>query len=215
MFAKIQNAIIVFAKAPIAGYSKTRLIPFIGADAASKLQEQFIQRTLKTVCSDRDWTVYLFTTPHSEFPVFQEWSTQAGLLFRQQITGDLGQRMANAFAQIKQCHDRVIIIGTDCPDLNVAALHQGFACLDHDDVVIFPAEDGGYVGLGLKSLMPGIFRNIDWSTEKVLQQTMERIKQVGATWHLMPELWDVDNYEDYKRFEKLLQNENSLSKFKH
>ena len=117
-----------------------------------------------------------------------------------QIGTDLGQRMQNAFATTMEKEDKTIIIGSDCPGLNAEVLEEAYQQLDRHPFVIGPALDGGYYLLGMRQYRPAVFQGINWSTEQVLPQTLRKIKEMGATAHLLPALSDVDYEEDWQKY---------------
>jgi glycosyltransferase A (GT-A) superfamily protein (DUF2064 family) len=113
--------------------------------------------------------------------------------------------MADHFAQHRQTP--LLIVGTDCPALTPAHLQQAADALQTHDAVLIPAEDGGYVLIGLRRALPEVFRRVDWSTPRVLAQTRERLSAVGALWAELPTLWDVDEPQDWARWQALASAE--------
>src|SRR5678815_3132957 len=131
-------------------------------------------------------------------PWLKEGWTTAG-----QGEGDLGERLAHAFAEaFANGFTQVAAIGSDCPEVTVDDVSQGWRALGRHDVVLGPAADGGYWLIGLKAGMDGIFEKIDWSTSRVLEQTLDWVKANGKSCHLLRELRDVDTEEDWKSFLK-------------
>lgn len=188
-----KQALLIFAKNPEAGRVKTRLAATIGTDAALDVYKQLVEHTvLVTICLPVDKIVF-----YSDF-VFDkdEWNTE--LYLKQLQNGkDLGERMNNAFASaFKNGYDRVVIIGTDCFELNAEIIMNAFACLDKYDVVIGPAEDGGYYLLGLKQLYSEVFENIHWSTSTVFDETTRKCAALQLTYGLLPVLNDIDEEND-------------------
>ena len=121
-----------------------------------------------------------------------------------QYGNDLGARMLNSFSdQFKMGYSRLIIIGTDCPDLNSELLLNAFNALESHDIVIGPAADGGYYLLGMSKLYPELFEGVEWSTSEVYGQTVDIISKLGLSFSLMPVLRDLDNEDDLKYFNHL------------
>ena len=192
--------IAILAKAPIPGVAKTRLIPALGAHGAAALAERFIERTVKTAMAAALGPVTVWTTPDPDHPVFRQLAAQHRIAFRRQPDGDLGMRM---LAAMIEANGPVLIVGTDCPGLTVDYLQlASFALQGGDDAVIAPAEDGGYVLLGVRRPLPELLGNIAWSTPLVMAETRRRIKQHGLRAHELPKLWDVDEPADLERLER-------------
>lgn len=189
--------IAILAKAPLAGFAKTRLIPALGARGAARLQRAFILRTLHVAQqAGLGGDVQLWCAPSAEQRFFRALQRSSGIACTSQPAGDLGARMQAATA----APGPVLLVGTDCPALTVqhlraaaAALHQGAAA------VFIPAEDGGYVLVGLNQPQPGLFQGIAWSTERVMAQTRQRAQALGLVLRELTPLWDVDTPGDLSR----------------
>ena len=117
-----------------------------------------------------------------------------------QANGDLGDRMKAAFSTAFEDHDQVLIIGSDCASLTTEIVEAGFSALEQHDFVLGPAMDGGYYLLGMKQYTPELFEAMPWSTETVGQITRDRIKGMGKTCFLLPELSDIDFEEDWEKW---------------
>ncbi|MGH6684188.1 MAG: TIGR04282 family arsenosugar biosynthesis glycosyltransferase [Pseudolabrys sp.] len=188
------------AKAPIPGLAKTRLIPSIGAHAAAALQERLTGHTVATALAAEIGPVTLWCTPDQNHPSFRELAARHKLTLKQQPTGDLGRRMLAAMA------DNVgaaLVIGTDCPALTPEHLHAAAVALDSYDVVLIPAEDGGYVLIGARVAHPEVFSDIAWGASSVLTETLARVSALGLKAIELPALWDIDTEADLARFERL------------
>lgn len=193
-------AIAVLAKAPVAGLAKTRLIPALGAHGAAVLAERFIERTIGTAISSALGPVTVWTAPDSTHAVFRQLAVQHRIAFRHQPDGDLGMRMLAAMIEAR---GPVLVIGTDCPGLTVDHLQlASFALQGGNDAVIAPAQDGGYVLIGVRRPMPELLSDIAWSTPQVMAETRRRIELHGFRAHELPKLWDVDEPADLKRLER-------------
>lgn len=201
--------IAVMAKAPQAGYAKTRLIPALGAGGAARLHRQLTLRTLGTVataCAAGLGPVTLWCAPDTRHRFFRALQQQCGLDLRTQPEVGLGQRMAHVFA--KHGPKPLLLIGTDCPALGTTHLHQAaLALCSGIDAVFITTEDGGYFLVGLRQPCPEIFAGIDWSTTRVMAQTRRRLSEQGLRWQEVATLWDVDRAEDVSRWRALQKAE--------
>ena len=204
--------IVVFAKTPVAGQVKTRLIPALGNDGAKQLHCQMLEHTLDTVTENKIAPVELHCSPDITDDYIQSLSKRYNMTLRNQHGNDLGERMSHALSKAVDNSSHVLLIGTDCPTLSAAYILQAIEILQSDtDVVIGPAEDGGYVLIGVKSSHPEIFTHIDWGTDKVLQQTQNRIQSHGISHKELDTLWDVDTPEDLEYLKGLKQWANLAS----
>lgn len=193
-------SIAVFAKAPIPGSAKTRLIPTIGAVGAARLQRELTRRALCVARQAGIGPVHLWCAPDIDHPWFRALRRRAGVACHRQHGADLGQRMLHAFEH-HAASGPLLLIGTDCPSLTPGHLHKAAAALAcGHDAVFLPAEDGGYVLVGLRRPIATLFRDIDWSTARVMTQTRERLRAVGARWQEPATLWDIDRPEDLARW---------------
>ena len=110
--------------------------------------------------------------------------------------------MAAAFDHAFAAGRSLVLVGSDCPVLAPHHLRAAAAALATHDAVLAPAEDGGYVLVGLSRALPAVFEGIEWSTSDVMAATRERLRAAGARWHELPPLWDVDRPEDYARLQR-------------
>jgi hypothetical protein len=188
--------IAVFARAPVAGQAKTRLIPLLGADGAAALQRQLIERTLATACAVPGARVTLWVAGDAAHPFVAGAARRFGAALAEQQGGDLGARMHHAFAAAGA---PLVLIGTDCPQLAPEDLSAAAGALRAHDVVIQPANDGGYVLIGLARPQRPLFESIDWGGPQVLRQTRERIDALGLRCALRPALDDLDTPADLQR----------------
>ena len=197
-------AVVIMAKAPVAGLAKTRLIPLLGAAGAARAQRGFALRTLATARAASTGDVTLWCAPDAAHRFFRALESRHGVPTRPQPTGDLGQRMATAMAHhfAHAAHTPLLIVGTDCPALTREHLQQAADALQTVDVVLIPAEDGGYVLIGMRNPVPEVFAEVTWSTPQVLAQTRERLSLAGASWDELPTLWDVDEPADWQRWQR-------------
>ena len=193
--------ILVFCKAPIAGEVKTRLIPLLDADGARALYEDLASRMLKTCVTADLAPVQLWCTPDTTHDFFSRFNTS----LHQQLGDDLGQRMYRALstALAETGIQRAILIGTDCPTIDGTYLTRALDALQDHDVVLGPAEDGGYGLIGLRNIDASYFSGIAWSTDQVCAETCRRFNSADANWALLPLIWDVDRAEDVSRYRRL------------
>ena len=186
--------LIVFIKNPVIGTVKTRLAKTIGDESALQVYRDLMEKSRKEtqeVSADR----YLF---YSKEIKADNWSTEH--FYKQlQAEGDLGFKMKSAFAEVIKKNSKTIIIGSDCYDLTSTIIETAFKELDSNDLVIGPANDGGYYLLGINKFIPELFEEIEWSTEVVLQQTLEKAKQLELKVKCLQELIDIDNIDDLKK----------------
>lgn len=185
--------IAILSRAPVPGQTKTRLIPALGAEGAADLHRRFLHATVRTTLQANLGPVTLWCTPDTSHPEFAACAALSPLTLRQQADGDLGQRM---LATVK---GSTLIIGTDCPALNPAHLQQAAYALTENDAVLIPAEDGGYVLIGLRQTEPAVFADMTWGCPTVLEQTRQRLRNTGLSWRELPVLWDVDEPADLTR----------------
>lgn len=203
--------IAVMAKAPQAGYAKTRLIPALGAGGAARLHRELTLRTLRTALDAGIGPLALWCAPDTGHRFFRALHRRCGLDLRSQPELDLGRRMAHAFAEAS---GPLLLIGTDCPALGTDHLRRAALGLrSGDDAVFITTEDGGYLLVGLRRARPELFEGIEWSTPGVMQQTRSRMSALGLRWQELARLWDIDRAEDVVRWEALRRTETNLDAF--
>jgi rSAM/selenodomain-associated transferase 2/rSAM/selenodomain-associated transferase 1 len=204
--------IAILAKAPVAGFAKTRLIPLLGAWGAARAQRQFTQQAISTAQQARTGAVTLWCAPDAEQRYFRAFKKQLGTACVAQASGDLGERMRRCAEHHFSSDDAppLLIMGTDCPVLSPGRLQEAARSLIHHEACLIPAEDGGYVLLGLRKMVPEVFSNIEWSTPRVLSQTQERLAQAGTSVALLPTLWDIDEPHDWQRWQSMHTEKGAL-----
>jgi rSAM/selenodomain-associated transferase 1 len=187
-------AVLVFSRAPVAGRVKSRLVPRLGASGALRLHLQLMRHALRTAAAAGCGPVQLhLTEKHS---LANRYLIQRG--------ADLGQRMHHALARALRRHRGAILIGTDCPALRPADLRRAARLLAGGcDVVLGPAEDGGYVLIGARRVSPRWFEGIAWGTSRVYAATVEKLDASGYRWRALPMLWDLDRPQDLERLRSL------------
>lgn len=195
--------ILVFAKAPVAGQSKTRLIPLLGAQGAADAGAELTTNVLKAIAplADASFGFDVWLWGASTHPVLQAWAEQFNLRLSVQSDGSLGQRMRHCLTtSLEGGAEQALLIGSDCPAMNTAYLRQASAALDRADLVLGPAQDGGYVLIGCKAVHGALFEQIEWGTDRVLAQTVAKARALELSVTLLETLWDVDRPEDWLRY---------------
>jgi rSAM/selenodomain-associated transferase 1 len=190
--------IVIFAKAPRAGFAKTRLIPVLGAEAAARLARRMLLHTLREAGAAAVGPVELCVTPHPSDPAWQGLPALEGVCWTGQAAGDLGARMADAARRAVALGEPVLLIGTDCPQLDATHLRRAVERLHDVDAVVYPTYDGGYALLGLRRYDPRLFERIPWSTAEVASRTFERVRELGWSLAVGGMLHDIDEPEDLK-----------------
>ena len=199
MTRPLTTRIIVFAKAPLPGRVKTRLIPRLGAVGAAGLYKRLLDHTVAAAVEARVGPVELCADGRIDTSDVAD----RALIHTEQGEGDLGARMSRAIARGLATDDAVVLIGTDCAVMDAATLRDAAQALDANDAVFAPAEDGGYVLVGMRRPVAEAFAGIEWSTSRVMAQTRDRLRDAGASWHELPTLWDVDEPGDVDRLQQI------------
>jgi rSAM/selenodomain-associated transferase 1 len=191
---KSGSGLIVFLRLPVLGNVKTRLALTLGPERALRIYKELLDTTFQVV-SKSEASVYLFydggLPPKAER--IQAFS------YHLQTEGTLGRRMTNALSDILTKHEKVVIIGSDCPGISAELINKSFTSLEDCDVIIGPSEDGGCYLIGCRKLTPSFFESVEWSTEHVLDQTVEKIRQQGLTFQLLETLMDIDTESDWQQ----------------
>jgi hypothetical protein len=191
--------VAVFGKAPVPGEVKTRLAPLLGPDGAAGLHAGLLRHALATAVQARVGPVELWCAPDPGHDFFARCAREFGVALERQRGADLGERMRGAARAALAREEGLVIIGADCPVLSTAHLREVVAALATHDAVVIPAEDGGYVLLGLSREVPAVFEGIAWGSAAVMAQTRSKLAASGASVKEFPALWDVDRPEDYAR----------------
>ena len=196
--------ILVFARAPVPGETKTRLIPALGPEGAATLHALLIERTLLALADLQSASVELWCTPDTEQAFFRHCREKFGCTLKQQQGADLGSRMASALESALADAPWAILLGTDCPDLHARDIQEAIAALNRGtDAVVGPAHDGGYYLIGLRQTSPQLFSDIPWGSGSVWELTRERLEQLGWRYSLLRTQHDLDRPEDLQHFPRL------------
>jgi len=199
------DRLIIFVKNPEIGRVKTRLAKTIGDEQALSIYQKLLLYTKEiTKGLNADKSVY-----YSEHIDNNDlWDN---MLFSKHLQrgDDLGERMQNAFADaFAQGKERVIIIGSDCLELETYMIKEAFAVLENNDVVLGPAKDGGYYMIGMTAFLPTLFEDKNWSTDDLLMDTISDLKKMNAKYYLLKTLNDIDTIEDLKALDKCPHQKN-------
>ncbi len=188
--------IAVFARAPVPGACKTRLIPALGADAAARLHESLVRHALTAAAASAVGNVRLWCAPDAGHPFFAQCAGAHGVALVAQPEGDLGAKMLAAF---EAADGPLLLMGADCPSITERHLRACARALEEVDAVFLPAEDGGYGLVGARRPHPALLRNIDWGSDRVMAQTRAALRRTQLTWREPAVVWDVDWPADLAR----------------
>jgi hypothetical protein len=188
--------IVIFAKAPVPGRVKTRLISALGEAGAAHLAERMLEQALQQALAAAVGPVELCMSPAPDAPEWVGIPLPAGIETSGQGEGDLGARMARAAQRATARGEAVLLTGTDCPDLTAERLRVAAARLAGHDAVLHRAEDGGYPLLGLRAFDASLFQAMPWSTPGVADLTLQRLADLGWTVWVGDTLRDIDEPAD-------------------
>lgn len=191
--------VIVFARAPVPGATKTRLIPALGAQGAAELHRRLVERMLAEAIAADIGPVQLCCTPDTAHPFFVDCARRFGIALQVQTGTDLGARMVAAFDRALSSASTALLVGSDIPALNSQHLRLARTALRQVEAVFIPAEDGGYVLVGLAKRHPGLFEQVEWGGEQVMAQTRARAADLGVSISDLDPLWDLDRPSDLAR----------------
>ena len=195
------TVILLFAKAPVEGKVNTRLIADIGVKAATKLQHDLIQQRLSMLKQANLCAVTLMCSPDVQDDYFISCKESYPITLLEQSGADLGKRMLNGIKQALQQYKYCIVIGTDAPVLDEVLISQAIERLKTGAEVVFvPAEDGGYVLVGLQKPYEFLFQDISWGSAEVMQQSTSKLKKNAISFSELSTCWDIDRLEDYQRY---------------
>lgn len=191
-----KNAVIIFLKSPEYGKVKTRLAKSTNRNFALRIYIELLKVTLNTVSNLKDVDLYFYGTNQNCHNIIND-VVNREFFFAVQKGNNLGEKMANAFNEVfEKGNERVLIVGTDVPDISSIQIKSAFKTLEKRDVVLYPSNDGGYSLLGMNGYYPELFNNIEWSTERVLSDTLKKINRKRWSYELKEILMDIDNFED-------------------
>jgi uncharacterized protein len=199
------NALIVMAKAPVAGEVKSRLAPPLSLEEAAELYRCLLLDLLENIASFEEADLYLAFAPADAAHLFGDLASPSFTCVPQR-SGDLGERMAGIFKDsFEKGYRRVVVIGSDLPVFPSSFLRDAFRALaGSSDVVLGPSRDGGYYLIGLSRLVAEIFTGIPWGTARVLQATRDRLSPIGVEPLLLPGWFDIDTVEDLQSLKQMV-----------
>lgn len=198
----MKKAIIIFVRNPELGKVKTRLAKEIGDKETLQVYIELLQHT-HDVTSDLDCDRFVYYADYIDNNDFWE---KENFEKRLQEGESLGNRMMVAFFELfQQGYSKVVIVGSDCPELTTFVIDDAFDKLDTTDVVIGPSSDGGYYLLGLTQMIPELFKNKQWSTDTVLADTIKDTVNLRKVCSFLTELSDIDTAYDLRRYQQMLK----------
>jgi len=202
---KRMDALIIFVKNPVPGQVKTRLARSIGNQQAADVYTRLLAHTRRVTAGLKEIQCLVYYTDAVDRSDLWEGERYEK---RAQQGANLGERMAGAIAEtIEIGFNKVVIIGSDCPEIKEEHIRQAYLHLDEVDIVIGPASDGGYYLLGMKMLHQSLFEGIAWSSDEVLKTTLTKLKAQGLSHQLLEVLSDIDELEDYLKIKHELSND--------
>ena len=204
----VNRALIVVAKEPQAGQTKTRLSPPLSGQQAAELYRCFLLDTLELMLRVEIAQPILAYAPDEAEPFFRGIAPE-GFAFTRQVGADLGERLDNVLTHcLQRGYGQVVVMDSDSPTLPAVLLEQAFRELEDPDVdvVLGPCEDGGYYLIGVKAPHPALFQGISWSTSAVTAETLQRAEEHGLSVTLLPEWYDIDVYVDLQRLAEELRS---------
>ena len=202
----MHQSLSIFAKTPLLGGCKTRLIPLLGAEEAMAAHCELVQRALSQVAGVKHIQASLWVTEIEQQT--QHWADQWQLPLALQDGADLGERMLRCLDTLcKSARGGAMLMGTDCPGIDAGYLNAAGQNLLNHDVVLGPAEDGGYGLIGMRQAHKALFQNIEWGTGAVAEQTLVAASKLQLSVFQMPKIWDVDRPEDWQRYLLLKEKE--------
>ena len=195
------TVVIVFAKSPVSGEVNTRLIPDLGVESATQLQHDLTHERLASLTGSGLCEVVLYCSPDTTDVFFKDCARQYSVELKQQCGVDLGEKMANAIDEQIKDFNSVIVVGTDAPALSCDQIEDAIKIInDGNDVVIVPAEDGGYVLIGMNHPHKTLFLSVPWGTDRVMIKTRANGIAAGLKLIELESCWDIDRVEDYYRW---------------
>ena len=193
------NSVIIFAKYPSPGKVKTRLGKQVGYEVSAALYRLFVEETFALVKRADVQNVYVAIDPEEKLHDFSTMVPRGFHVFSQSGK-NLGERLFNAFDYVSsEGAERVMALGSDSPTLPAEFVDRGFSHLANVDLVVGPADDGGYYLIGVKQPEKRLFENIDWGSDSVLQTTIKRAAQLQMSYSLLPSWYDVDELQTLRR----------------
>lgn len=192
--------LIIFVKSPLPGQCKTRLIPLLNPQGACDFYKSLVTHCFKQLTDLRNINIVIYAYPDIQDNFIKQLAERSNFNIHPQQGNNLGERMHNALQHSLSSNTKAVLIGTDCPLIDMSYITQAFDALDNHDIVIGPAEDGGYVLIGATQIETALFDNIQWSSDQVLHQSLEKVQAAGYTSTVLRTLWDIDTPEDFAQY---------------
>ena len=208
------NYICLYSKAPIPGQAKTRLAKSIGPLAAAELARAMLIDNCDVASNVDGVRRQIWYPPENSINDFSDLMPKGFTLHRQKGTG-LGERMSFTFKELlKNEGNKAIIIGCDCITHTRNSITSAFKVLESSPLVLQPSTDGGYVLIGQSFWNPNVFIDIDWGSNSVFEQTMQKIAQLKVDYELLPTTFDIDRIDDLSKVNYIARDGNSSNTIK-
>jgi len=190
--------IVIFAKAPLPGFAKTRLIPVLGESGSAQLAVKMLTHTVRQAIEAQVGPVEVCVSPSLDHPIWSSLSLPSQVIWSEQGEGDLGRRLSRVSKRLLEENQNILLIGTDCPALDAENLRAAARSLLRHEVCITPVSDGGYALLGLRLFHESLFERIPWSTGAVFKITEHRIQALGWCYECLEKQHDIDVPDDLR-----------------
>ena len=197
--------LIQFAREPVPGQVKTRMLPELSPEQACELHRELVYWTARVLTHSHLGRVELSVSGNTRSPLFGQCEALGVKAVNRQSGKDLGERMFNALAEGLTRFKKVLLVGSDSPQLDRDYLQSAIAALELHEVVLGPAQDGGYVLIGVRELDVRWFEAVDWGTSTVYADTVARLELTGANWQHLSMLQDIDRPEDLPLWRAIVQ----------
>lgn len=196
--------LLLFAKTPLPGTVKTRLAAALPEPATTQFYIELLNYTVSQAVQAALCPIELWVSPQTQHPLFQYYQQQWDIPLYLQQGNDLGQRMSHALQSALTRASVAVIIGSDCPSLTALDIQMAIHMLIHDTapVVFVPAEDGGYVLLGVQQVIPALFNDMPWGSSQIMALSRLRLGALSIPWRELETRWDVDTAADWQRLQQ-------------
>jgi len=195
-----ENIVLCFCKHPTDGLVKSRLAKDIGVQHATDVYKVLLRETLNNI-NNASYKIILYCYPDTNHPFIGKLNEKYSLTIESQCKGNLGDKMYHAIDKHLNERTNIVLVGTDCLEINTAYIKEAFKRLNEgNNIVLGPTQDGGYGLIALNQLHKSMFDQIDWSTDKVLQQTKTKACELNWNISCLPIIRDLDVLDDYKYF---------------
>jgi len=208
MFRFPASRILVFCKAPVPGHVKTRLLSNLSPQECADLHVRLSRRILGELSAQKIAPLQLWCSPDTEHAFFAECVESFSVTLHQQKGEDLGARMHFGFISVLKQSRSAVLIGCDSPSLSAGDIEAAFTMLDGEkDLVFAPAEDGGYVLVGLTKPRPRLFSDMPWGSATIMAESRLRAEKLELDFGELPVQWDVDLPEGLMRLNSWISKE--------